>query len=96
MARVEISGLNSLATAIESSVDKIVTDSMNQYHMTARVNTPIKTGNARRNWTKERQENGFEVENRVPYIERLDQGWSRQAPSGIVGPTLTQVKRRGY
>lgn len=56
--------------------------------------TPIDSGRARRGWT-ERQ--GKSVENRVPYIERLEQGYSRQAPRGFVNQsiqaTVTNVKR---
>lgn len=29
--------------------------------------------------------------NPVPYMERLDQGWSRQAPAGWIGAALQQV-----
>ena len=61
---------------------------------TARAKTPIRTGNARRNWQDKKSKTGFTVENKVPYIERLDQGSSKQAPRGIVGPTLTEIKRR--
>jgi hypothetical protein len=59
---------------------------------TVRVNTPIKSGNARRNWTKDVSSNTFNVSNKVPYIERLEAGASRQAPKGIIGPTLTTIK----
>ena len=54
--------------------------------------TPIKTGNARRNWTKSVRAKDFDVTNKVPYIERLEAGASRQAPKGIIGPTLTAIK----
>lgn len=58
----------------------------------ARAHTPIKTGNARRNWTKNVTNKSFDVKNQVPYIERLEAGASRQAPKGILGPTLTAIK----
>ena len=54
--------------------------------------TPVRSGNARRNWTKETKQDNFVVQNKVPYIERLEAGASRQAPKGIIGPTLTQIK----
>jgi hypothetical protein len=43
---------------------------------------------------KQKEEDGYAVVNRVPYIERLEAGASRQAPKGIIGPTLTQIKGR--
>lgn len=55
-------------------------------------NTPIKTGNARRNWQKTVTSKNFDVTNKVPYIERLEAGASRQAPKGMIGPTLTTIK----
>ena len=58
----------------------------------AKDNTPIRSGNARSKWTKKVTEDNFTVANRVPYIERLEAGASKQAPKGIIGPTLTSVK----
>jgi hypothetical protein len=58
----------------------------------AKANTPIRSGNARRNWTKTVSSRSAVVENKVPYIERLEAGYSKQAPRGILGPTLTQIK----
>lgn len=55
-------------------------------------NTPIKTGNARRNWQKTVGSKTFDVTNKVPYIERLEAGASRQAPKGMIGPTLKTIK----
>ena len=55
-------------------------------------NTPIKTGNARRNWKKTVRQKDFDVTNKVPYIERLEAGASRQAPQGMLKPTLTTIK----
>lgn len=32
------------------------------------------------------------VSNNVPYIERLEDGWSQQAPAGMVASTLERVR----
>lgn len=45
--------------------------------------TPIKTGNARRNTHLV----GDTIEADYPYAQRLDNGYSKQAPSGMVKPT---------
>lgn len=58
-----------------------------------RKTTPIDTGNARRR-TRLR---GNIIEARYPYAERLDEGYSRQAPRGMFEPTskyLDKVTRR--
>ena len=45
--------------------------------------TPIRSGNAQRN-TKLRSN---EIQADYAYAQRLDDGWSRQAPRGMTGPT---------
>jgi hypothetical protein len=94
MARVEVTGINLVMRDIQRIVEHEIRQYAEDVQTTARAKTPIKTGNARRNWNKRETKTGFEVENRVPYIERLDEGYSKQAPRGIVGPTLTEIKRR--
>lgn len=44
--------------------------------------TPIDTGRARRSTTLQ----GDTIRADYPYAQRLDEGWSKQAPRGIVGP----------
>lgn len=46
--------------------------------------TPKRSGNARR---KTRQQ-GTTIKADYPYAVRLDQGWSKQAPKGMVQPTI--------
>lgn len=47
-----------------------------------RTVTPIRTGNARRRT----QLRGQVIDANYPYAERLDQGWSDQAPQGMTEP----------
>lgn len=60
--------------------------------------TPKRTGLARRSWEKTMVEGGgnFEVTNTQPYTRYLEKPYvkSRQAPKGIIGPTLTSVERK--
>jgi HK97 gp10 family phage protein len=77
---------------LERTFSQFVAEVAAEVDKDARANTPIKSGNARRNWTKTVSSNNFTVQNRVPYIGRLEAGASKQAPRGIIGPTLTQVK----
>jgi len=52
--------------------------------------TPIDTGNARRSTSLR----GKTIEANYPYAKRLDEGWSRQAPQGMVKPTERFVEKR--
>jgi len=51
--------------------------------------TPVRSGNARRN-TRLRKET---IKADYAYAGRLDDGWSRQAPDGMVDPTIDYVDR---
>jgi hypothetical protein len=89
---ITITGLDSLGRELNRSLKQTLAELADEVLVDARANTPIKSGNARRNWTKKVTNDNFEVQNKVPYIERLEAGASRQAPKGIIGPTLAQIK----
>jgi HK97 gp10 family phage protein len=92
MSRITVSGLDDLRDSIDKELSDMVKQLADEVLVDARGNTPIKTGNARRNWNKRVKDDTFTVMNRVPYIERLEAGASKQAPRGIIGPTLAQIK----
>lgn len=50
--------------------------------------TPIKTGNARRSTRL----SGKNIVGAYPYAQRLDEGWSKQSPDGMTGPTIDYVE----
>lgn len=50
--------------------------------------TPIDTGNAREHY----KINKHDIENDVPYIERLEYGWSKQAPAGMLRVTEREAQ----
>ena len=79
-------------TELKRTLQEFVKEVADEAFKTARAKTPIKTGNARRNWTKSVTAKDAVIQNRVPYIERLEAGASRQAPKGILKPTLTEIK----
>ena len=76
---------------LERSVDRLISDISKKTLATAKANTPIRTGLARNSWTKKEGPGLFEVSNSVPYIPFLDKGISRQAPQGIVKPTVRTI-----
>jgi hypothetical protein len=59
-------------------------------HRDLQSGTPVDTGRARRGWTRTSEGS----ENRVPYINALDDGHSKQAPNGIVKPALNKLRQR--
>ena len=73
---------------LSRDIERLMEDAKNRTVEVARANTPKKTGRARNNWTSSDTAQGFEVENSVPYIGQLDKGSSKQAPNGIMNPTV--------
>lgn len=55
-----------------------------------RDNTPVRTGNAKRN--TQLVNNTIKAE--YPYAKRLDTGWSKQFPNGMSLPTLKFITKR--
>tara|TARA_R110000796_G_scaffold37011_5_gene93688 strand:- start:1023 stop:1316 length:294 start_codon:yes stop_codon:yes gene_type:complete len=63
--------------------------------------TPIDTGNAQRGWKNVSEmskligtgKKAVVIRNDIAYIQRLDDGYSRQAPKGIVGPVLNKTRK---
>ena len=90
--KITITGVDSAKRGLEGEIKLLVARLADEVLTDAKSNTPVKTGNARRGWNKKINNMGAVVDNRVPYIERLEAGASKQAPRGIIGPTLTQVK----
>lgn len=60
-------------------ISKLPTQALNVF----KDNTPIRKGNARRN-TKLKSN---QIVANYPYAERLDEGYSKQSPQGMVKPT---------
>jgi hypothetical protein len=52
--------------------------------------TPVRSGNARRNTLLK----GNQINANYPYAQRLDEGWSKQAPRGIVRPWELWFRKR--
>lgn len=52
--------------------------------------TPIRSGNARRNTRLEKNK----IKAQYPYAKRLDDGYSKQSPQGMTEPTVNFIKKR--
>jgi hypothetical protein len=90
MIRTRVGGIR---TKDDDFVEKTIAKTINKFMADAFVivkgETPIDTGNARRNWRK--KDKGRKLENRVPYIVRLNEGYSDQAVDGIAEPAIEKL-----
>ena len=92
MAQIVFTGKDVISAKLSKTLQMTMLQVANEVEKTAKSKTPVKTGYTRRQWTKQVKQTDFEVANRVPWIERLEAGASKQAPRGIIGPTLSALK----
>lgn len=92
--KIRVLGIDDAIKFIGTTNKSIVDATATVVQESAKKHTPIKSGRARRNWNKSTSSQGFRVENNVPYIGRLEEGYSKQAPNGIIGPTLRDIQRK--
>lgn len=80
-----------LENVVKEELDKTQERAFNRL----RELTPVDTGTARSNWYKENRSNGDRaVVNETPYIVRLENGYSGQAPRGMVAVFVAEESRR--
>lgn len=72
--------------SIKQQVDQIPQDAYDYFVSI----TPVDTGNAR----SKTQLKGKTIEGNYAYAQRLDKGWSRQAPDGMIKPTEKFIEKR--
>jgi hypothetical protein len=93
---VDMKGVGNLFTDA-ATVTKDLTDDAYTYFV---AQTPVRSGNARRSTslssTKD-SKTGLSkatIEGNYAYAQRLDDGYSQQAPTGMTGPTERYIERR--
>jgi hypothetical protein len=92
---VTVSGLGTTQLALNKGLQSAVAKLSQVTYQSLVQYTPRKSGNARRGWTADTKRDSFEVTNSVPYINRLENNYSKQTRGqGIIGPALNQVKRK--
>jgi hypothetical protein len=90
---VTIQGIGGMKIALQQGLASAVEELSKTTLDALVVATPVKSGRARRGWQAKTGKDTFTVENSVPYIQRLENNWSKQTRGrGIIGPALNQVK----
>lgn len=85
---------------LKGEIGRDFNDFIDDFYNNLRAATPIRSGNARSKWVKTgrdpiRESGSVTVlRNTVDYADRLDKGWSTQAPQGIVGPAFDRTRKR--
>mgnify|MGYP003641721018 FL=1 len=92
--KVKVLGINETLSFLGKSVTENVTQIASIYEEEARRATPVRSGRAQRNWKKDVSAGGFDVSNTLPYIRRLEEGYSKQAPKGITRAATRRANSR--
>ena len=103
MIKFVLTGKENVMRHLEKEKDAFMTRVAEDIRQVAQQNTPIDKGRARRGWKVKNKVSAIQtssstrtITNRVPYIDLLERGRSKQAPKGIVGPTIREISRRRY
>ena len=94
MASIVFKGRDVINRSLQKTLQMTISQVADEVQTVAKSKTPVKTGFTRSKWDKRVKKTDFEVSNKVPWIERLEAGSSKQAPRGIIGPTLSTLKGR--
>jgi hypothetical protein len=81
---------------LSNDVDQMVRQISQDLFDTIKQLTPVgETGRAKNSWRlRKERKYSYKISNRVPYIERLDEGYSKQALRGMTRPATQEVLNR--
>jgi hypothetical protein len=83
--KVNLQGFNKLVDSTRKEFNKVSNEAYDFFIK----ETPIRSGNARRNTSLV---NNKSIQAVYPYAQRLDQGWSKQSPEGMTAPTIEHIQ----
>jgi hypothetical protein len=86
-AKLVVNNITPISNRIKRDLAKLPQEAYQVF----KNNTPIKTGNAR---SKTRLQNKDTIVANYPYAERLNEGYSKQSPEGMVTPTEKFLRKR--
>jgi hypothetical protein len=92
--KIEVTGIDLTVKRVNEQFSDFVERVVDEVVSTAPEYTPKRTGRARAGWQREGSKLDSAAVNPVPYVKYLERPYvkSKQAPKGIIGPTLTKVK----
>jgi hypothetical protein len=96
MISISVKGTRQVVNFLEKEKERLINQIAQDTLVVARSKTPIDKGQARRGWRLETSFKQRKIVNRVPHIDALENGHSKQAPNGILGPTVREITNRSY
>jgi len=94
--KISVRGTKEVQRQLEREKEAFFTRVAEDIKTVAVSKTPIDKGQARRGWRLESTFREKRIVNRVSHIVPLEEGRSKQAPNGILGPTVREISQRRY
>ena len=94
MMNIRVTGISKTFSGIEKKISRLGQVIAQDTLKLVKQFTPIKEGRARRGWRLQRGRKTNRIINNVPYIGLLEKGRTKQAPGGMVRPTIAGIRRR--
>ena len=94
MARMQFKINKRDLRTLQMKIDNVVNTTTEESYEFFKKKTPIKSGNARRKTSYREQPNSATINAKYDYAQRLDDGWSKQAPKGMSEPTVNFLRRK--
>jgi hypothetical protein len=91
MIQLRVTSPRGTVKSINDEIVDMVDNFTSVLQSTLKQETPKKTGRASRGWTKQNYDT---VQNTVPYINRLEDGYSKQKPRGFVKQSVRKAIRK--
>ena len=86
---IDLQGEERILNELKREIDQFTGYVADTFRSEVVPRTPIDQGRARRGWKQRQLGSQQIIENQVPYIERLERGYSKQAPRGFVKQAMT-------
>ena len=83
-----------IVESIKNVVNQEKIDLSQDLYQPIKRRSPVRSGKFKRSWTRTVSAQGAKINNPQPYSQRLEEGYSRQAPLGVVKPAIEEVIKR--
>lgn len=92
---MKLEGGDTLKQRLKKDLRKLTLQMADDYRDALEAETPFLSGRASRGWRIKKRKDDAKITNKVPYIGRLENGWSSKAKSGITkeAKKIIQAKR---
>ena len=92
---MELKGGDTLKQRLKKDLRELTLQMADDYRDALEDKTPKLSGHASRGWRIKKRKDDAKITNKVPYIGRLENGWSSKAKNGITkeAKAVVQAKR---